>query len=147
MEINTQSNDDIDTLLKQLTPTQEHFLKKYLLEEQLSKELHNFNEPNCCQLLGYPFKSSSNKNNQNDELSSKLPLLSFFFKQFLTTFPFITNNSSKNQQDFWQNTLQPFIESFNTKPISHLEEREEKITKRRQVNKNFYQDYYCFIMP
>ena len=51
MEINTQSNDDIDTLLKQLTPTQEHFLKKYLLEEQLSKELHNFNEPNCCQLL------------------------------------------------------------------------------------------------
>ena len=45
MEINTQSNDDIDTLLKQLTPTQEHFLKKYLLEEQLSKELHNFNEP------------------------------------------------------------------------------------------------------
>ena len=38
MEINTQSNDDIDTLLKQLTPTQEHFLKKYLLEEQLSKD-------------------------------------------------------------------------------------------------------------
>ena len=82
MEINTQSNDDIDTLLKQLTPTQEHFLKKYLLEEQLSKELHNFNEPNCCQLLGYPFKSSSNKNNQNDELSSKLPLLSFFSNNF-----------------------------------------------------------------
>lgn len=144
METNTQSNDDIETLLKQLTPTQEHFLKKYLLEEQLSKELHNFNEPNCCQLLGYPFKSSSNKNNQNDELSSKLPLLSFFFKQFLTTFPFITNNSPKNQQDFWQNTLQPFIESFNTKPISHLEEREEKITKRRQVNKKLLSGLLLF---
>ena len=37
MEINTQSNDDIDTLLKQLTPTQEHFLKKYLLKNNYQK--------------------------------------------------------------------------------------------------------------
>ena len=40
MEINTQSNDDIDTLLKQLTPTQEHFLKKYLLKNNYQKNYY-----------------------------------------------------------------------------------------------------------
>ncbi|CAX41246.1 uncharacterized protein YPR097W orthologue, putative [Candida dubliniensis CD36] len=147
METNIQSNDDIDTFLKQLTPTQEHFLKKYLLEEQLSKELHKFNQPNCCQLLGYPFRSfttTTTTTKDNDELSHELPLLSFFFKQFLSTFPFITNNSNENQQDFWQNTLQPFIESFNTKPISQSEERQENITKRRQVNKKILSGLLLF---
>ncbi|EMG48047.1 hypothetical protein G210_1461 [Candida maltosa Xu316] len=126
------------SIINQLTPTQEHFLKKYLLEEQLANELHAFGEPNCCDLLGYPFKSSHNHD------SNELPLLSFYFKQFLATFPFITNNSEKDQRIFWQETLQPFIESFNTKPISHSEEREENITKRRQVNKKLLSGLLLF---
>ena len=68
------------------------------------------------------------------------------FSSFLSTFPFITNNSIKDQQDFWQGTLQPFIESFNSKPISGSEEREEHVTKRRQVNKRYYRDYCYFII-
>lgn len=130
-----------DNFLLQLSPSEEHFLKKFLLEEQLSKELHSFSKSNCCDLLGYPFDSKIYNSN---ELSHELPMLSYFFRHFLSTFPFITNNSIKDQQDFWQGTLQPFIESFNSKPISGSEEREEHVTKRRQVNKKILSGLLLF---
>ncbi|RLV96601.1 PX domain-containing protein [Spathaspora sp. JA1] len=113
--------------LPPLTSTQEHFLKKYLLEIQLVKELHLLNDANCCQLLGAPFKVATTTKSQP-------PLLSFFFSNFITTFPFITNNPIEDQRKFWQDTLQPFITSFNTKPISESQDRVEHTTKRKQVN-------------
>ncbi|RCK67124.1 hypothetical protein Cantr_02474 [Candida viswanathii] len=138
---NGTASSPTSSFLSHLTASQEHFLKKFLLEEELSKELHAFSNPNCCEILGYPFKSTTYLSTQP---SKDLPLLSFFFRHFLATFPFITNNSPTDQQDFWQHTLQPFIESFNSKPISGSLEREEHVTKRRQVNKKLLSGLLLF---
>ncbi|KAK6202866.1 uncharacterized protein RJT21DRAFT_118937 [Scheffersomyces amazonensis] len=133
-------------VLDQLSPTQEHFLKKYLLENRLTIELHELSKPGCCQLLGPPFKIQSDKegNNNDEDKHQSLPLLSFFFKQFVTEFPFITNNSPKDQLNFWQNTVQPFIEKFNQGNISSSDERRNNITKRKQVNKKFLSGLLLF---
>ncbi|KAI5950250.1 hypothetical protein KGF54_005207 [Candida jiufengensis] len=124
---------DID--IRQLTPTQTHFLKKFLLERQLSIELTKLNDPECCKLLGQPFKS---ENNYKD-----LPLLSFFLQEFIATFPFVTNNSSKEQQYFWQDVLQPFVETFNSKQISGSDER-NNASKRRKTNKKLLSGLLVF---
>ncbi|ODV77322.1 uncharacterized protein CANTADRAFT_27195 [Suhomyces tanzawaensis NRRL Y-17324] len=131
-------NHDED-IIKLLTPTQEHFLKKYILENRLSDELHQLNRPDFCEYLGFPFKSENGK-----DAKDQLPLLSFFFNNFLTTFPFITNNSKEDQLAFWQDTVQPFVESFNQKHISSSEDRQENVTKRRQVNKKFLSGLLLF---
>ncbi|KAI5963236.1 uncharacterized protein KGF55_003028 [Candida pseudojiufengensis] len=129
-------NDDYgDIDLLQFTPTQSHFLKKYLIENQLTKELHRLNDPECCQYLGPPFKSSDNQR--------ELPLLSFFFQEFIATFPFVTNNSSKEQQHFWQDVLQPFVETFNSKDISDSEERKTN-SKRKKSNKKLLSGLLVF---
>lgn len=113
----------------ELSPTQEHFLKKYLLENRLNNELHLLSEPNCCQLFGPPFKTT------DDEIDGKqIPLLKFFFKKFIETFPFIANNPPEDQISFWHDTVQQFLESFNLKDISDSQERQESMTKRKQVN-------------
>ncbi|CAK9441441.1 uncharacterized protein LODBEIA_P53090 [Lodderomyces beijingensis] len=113
--------------LSELTPTQAHFLKKYLLEQQLSKELSVLNEPNCCELLGLPFKCDK------PSASARLPLLRFFFREFVVTFPLITNNEQKEQRRFWQEVVQPFVASFNSKELSGSDERKSS-SKRRKVN-------------
>lgn len=113
--------------IDELSPTQEHFLKKFLLESRLKYELHYLGEPDCLLYLGPPFKSQANQNVQ-------LPLLRFFFHQFVATFPLITNNTPEDQIAFWKETVQPFVESFNQKSISDAEERKELVTKRHQVN-------------
>lgn len=63
----------------------------------------------------------------------KLPLLSFFFQEYVSTFPFITNNTEKQQQQFWQDVFQ-FVENFNSKHFSTSNER-NGLTKRSQANK------------
>lgn len=69
-EIVIEMNNDI---INELNPTQEHFLKKYLLENRLTHELHLLSQPNCCQLFGPPFKYTPD---QMEEY--QFPLLRFF---------------------------------------------------------------------
>lgn len=116
-------------LVPHLTPTQEHFFKKYLLEKQLKHELHYLSQPKCLEHIGSPFKTGSEDSQENP-----LPLVKFFFHNFIETFPFIVNNDRKEQLSFWQDTVQPFVESFNEKNISDSLERKEEITKRGQAN-------------
>lgn len=124
--------------LSELTPTQDHFLKKYLLETQLSHEIHYLSKPNCLEYLGFPFKSSKEEKLGDEKPKSQgeetLPLLKYFFSNFIQSFPFITNNPEKDQLEFWRDTVQPFVESFNTKNVSDSLERKDEITKRKQVN-------------
>lgn len=209
----------VSEVLSRLSPAQEHFLKKYLLENQLSRELHKLSQPDCCLYLGPPFavneskgkerlihvrgsgrRSSkesirskgrdprhSNERHLKDRHSNEflkgiegtdisreasrestvisetsngiantssttpssstgnpLPLLSFFFQKFVATFPFVTNNPAADQRRFWQDTIQPFVQSFNLKNISTSEDRKENITKRRQVNKKFLSGLLLF---
>lgn len=110
-----------------LTPTQVHFLKKFLIEWCLTDELHYLSQPHCLEYLGPPFKHSP-------ELLDQLPLLRYFFRKFIATFPMITNNPEEDQVAFWRDTVQPFVESFNEKYISDAVERKDQVTKRHQVN-------------
>lgn len=118
------------SILENLSPTQEHFLKKFLLESRLTNELHLLSQPDCCQLFGYPFKTTSNRNEEY-----QFPLLKFFFERFVATFPFIAANLAEDQLSFWQDTVQTFLESFNLKSISDAQERQDNTTKRKQINK------------
>ncbi|CCE72451.1 Piso0_000021 [Millerozyma farinosa CBS 7064] len=125
--------------LGSLSPTQEHFLKKYILERRLINELESLNKPDCCELFGPPFKCTQTK-----ESGHSIPLLNFFFHEFVEKFPFITNNSASVQLSFWQNTVQPFVQSFNSKHISDSEERSEVATKRKQVGSKLLSSLLVF---
>lgn len=115
------------SLVEGLSPSEEHFFKKYLLKNRLSQELHQLGNEDCCEKFGAPFKAAAP---QPDEF----PLLKFFFNNFTETFPFIASNSEEEQRSIWQDTVQPFLENFNLKGISESHERKENTTKRRQVN-------------
>lgn len=124
-------------VLGELSPTQEHFFKKYLLEARLAHELHLLSRPDCLELMGPPFRGEKT-------LEADLPMLQFFFHQFVKTFPFITNNLDADQRAFWQDTVQPFVESFNLKGISESVERLDHATKRHQVNKKLLSGLLLF---
>lgn len=117
------------SFIDSLTPTQEHFLKKFLLEDQLSSELHFLSLPGCLQYLGPPFVSPS-----DEKQETKLPLLQNFFSHFVATFPLIANNTPQDQNAFWRDTVEPFVDSFNTKNMSEGVERSDNVTKRHQAN-------------
>lgn len=123
----------VNEFLKDLTPTQEHFLKKFVIQSRLEKELKLLSRPDCLQLFGKPFKSPSS----SASATSDFPLLRFFFDNYIATFPFITNNTEEDQLKFWSETVQPFVESSNAKQLSNSNDRKEKVTKRRQINLKF----------
>lgn len=139
MVITPMNVDSENGGLGSLSPTQEHFLKKYILERRLINELELLNRPDCCELFGLPFKCSQTK-----ELGHSIPLLNFFFHEFVEKFPFITNNSALVQLSFWQNTVQPFVQSFNSKHISDSEERLEVTTKRKQMGSKLLSSLLVF---
>lgn len=124
-------------LIESLSTTQEHFLKKFLLEEQLKNELHYLSKPQCLGYLGPPFSSPA-----SDEV--KLPLLRFFYSEFIRTFPLITSNPEPDQIGFWRDTVQPFVESFNSKHVSEGVERKTEVTKRHQVNRKLLSGLLLF---
>ena len=99
-----------------MDPVESHFLKKFLLEKQLLKEL---------KLMWKDMRAVDDPD--------KLPLLSFFFQQYVSTFPFITGNTEKQQEKFWQDVFQ-FVENFNSQNFSTSYER-NGLTKRSQANK------------
>lgn len=113
---------------RNLTPTQEHFLKKFLIEEQLKSELHEISIPQRLEHLGPPFGVSTTT------IPSAIPLLKHLFQNYLATFPLITSNSKEDQDEFWRDIVQPFVDSFNEKHVSESSERTENMLKRKQVN-------------
>lgn len=115
------------SFLDSLSPLQEHFLKKHILEEQLASEIHQLSKPHSLQYLGPPFAAEIDPN-------TELPLLQFFFGHFVETFPLIANNTKEDREEFWRDVVQPFVDSFNTKNISEGAERSDHVTKRHQVN-------------
>lgn len=120
------------SIVDTLSPTQEHFLKKYLLQHRLFKELDFFYQPGCCKGFGYPFSESKGKEEEIGH--SDYPLFKYFFYTFVETFPLVSKLDRETQDFFWQDVLMPFIESFNSKGISETKERAEDASKRKQVN-------------
>ena len=104
-----------------LTPLRAHYLKKTLVNLQISHELRLITDPvlgaNALGLLGDPFViSDAAKKDALARLSdtarkervSDLPLMRFLFHQFLLPFPFLATAPPT----FWSAKVQPFLSSF-----------------------------------
>lgn len=130
MDVKDNYSSNMATLefIDSFSPTQEHFLRKALLESCIKKELHWLSVPNSVLLLGPPFRLL------NPPKDIDLPILRHFFLNYVRTFPLIASNPEKDQIEFWRDTVHPFVDSFNKKHISDSIERKEQVTKRHQLN-------------
>ena len=109
-----------------LTGKQEHYLKRELIAQQTLWEISELSSPTALQRFGAPFRSDAGEVAPED---SELPLLRYIFVHHMRNFPFL--NQAK-EQEFWQDKLQAFLESFATKHISSSEDRLEQ-TKRAKL--------------
>jgi len=105
-----------------LTPLRAHYLKKTLVNLQISYELNLITDPvlgaNALGLLGDPFvlpESAKREAMQrvsemarNEGRVGDLPFMRFLFHQFLLPFPFLATASPT----FWSQKVQPFLSSF-----------------------------------
>lgn len=91
-----------------LTPIRAHYLKKTLVTLQVGRELHAITTaptvPNLSTLsyLGPPFSAPP-----RDAPPIDLPFLKFIFRQFVLTFPFL----SQTPRNFYSEKLEPFVAS------------------------------------
>jgi hypothetical protein len=109
-----------------LTGKQEHYLKRELISYQTTWEISELSHPTALQRFGAPFRSDAGEVPPED---SELPLLRYIFVHHVRNFPFL--NQAK-EQDFWQDKLQAFLESFANKHISSAQDRLEQ-TKRAKL--------------
>ncbi|KAF2415787.1 PX domain protein [Tothia fuscella] len=111
-----------------LTGKQEHYLKRELIGHQVRDEIGELNSPTALRRFGAPFKGDKGEVVPQD---SELPLLRYLFVHHVRTFPFL---DQAREQEFWQDRVQLFLESFATKQISSSEDRLED-TKRKKLAK------------
>jgi hypothetical protein len=105
-----------------LTPLRAHYLKKTLVNLQISYELNLITDPvlgaNALGLLGEPFVLPEAAKREalqrvsemarNEGRVGDLPFMRFLFHQFLLPFPFLATASPT----FWSQKVQPFLSSF-----------------------------------
>ena len=105
-----------------LTPLRAHYLKKTLVNLQLSHELNMITDPvlgaNALGLLGDPFilpdaakKEAMTRVSEVARAEGRvgdLPFMRFLFHQFLLPFPFLASAPPT----FWSAKVQPFLSSF-----------------------------------
>ncbi|QDS72922.1 hypothetical protein FKW77_008001 [Venturia effusa] len=111
-----------------LTGKQEHYLKRELIAHQVRIEIGELNSPTALRRFGAPFRGDKGEVAPQD---SELPLLRYLFVHHVRTFPFL---DQAREEEFWQNRVQVFLESFASKQISSSEDRLED-TKRRKLAK------------
>ncbi|ODQ63632.1 hypothetical protein NADFUDRAFT_84264 [Nadsonia fulvescens var. elongata DSM 6958] len=147
-----------------ITPIEEHYLKRELLDLQIQQEILRFNNFDALERFGSPFKTKEEK---HEEVQSKdpetkrhqierrnsfsvdpsiderllsdpyyfngfeaeFPIFRFIFTKHVITFPFL---AAIPINPFFQNKLQPVLESFASKQISSTEDRREE-TKRHKI--------------
>ncbi|AOA64230.1 Phosphoinositides binding protein [Komagataella phaffii CBS 7435] len=138
------------------SPTQEHYLKKELLEKELLREIQamspNYGDVTGLRKFGPPFapydpiNAPDSKNlsellqvhYQNVEIyNEEFPLLRFFFTNFLQKFPFLQYYENHNvakkstiQEQLWINKVQQFYEIWKSKRISTSNDR-GSLSKRK----------------
>ncbi|GAB7363758.1 hypothetical protein MBLNU230_g4326t1 [Neophaeotheca triangularis] len=109
-----------------ITGKQEHYLKRELISQQAEWEIAELSSPTALQRFGAPFRSDAGEVPPQD---SELPLLRYIFVHHVRKFPFL--NQAK-EEEFWQDKLQVFLESFAKKHISSSDDRLEE-TKRAKL--------------
>ncbi|ODV97133.1 hypothetical protein PACTADRAFT_48886 [Pachysolen tannophilus NRRL Y-2460] len=137
--------------LVSLTPSQEHYLKKELLNLELNDEFNKlsttYKDNTGLRKFGPPFApydpTSSNANYKEsmkmlelyrDQFNMEFPLLRHFFTNFIMTFPFILQyqqlGDKNSDENFWVNKVQTFYEIWKTKKISNSDDRGQ-LSKRK----------------
>lgn len=103
----------------ELTPLRAHYLKKTLINLEVSRELAALSDPalgaSALGLLGPPFapltvEGRPKTSTINHVTDAELPLLRYMFHQFLLPFPFLATAPPT----FWAAKVQPFLTSFLT---------------------------------
>lgn len=143
----------------ELSPTQEHYLKRELLRFQLNREFSGLNDKYGLRRFGYPFASgdpkakvsskkralkhaisprssssrSSREKFETDDVSdTEFPLLSFVLRELVIPFPLFSKTLAKDEK-FWQTKVQVFFEHFMEVGFSDSYSREES-TKRKRIS-------------
>ncbi|SCU97201.1 LAFA_0G10308g1_1 [Lachancea sp. 'fantastica'] len=134
-----------------LNPTEEHYLKRELLKQELTREIQCLNDPEALRKFGFPFtsgdpnvsrkksrRSKSSPNSSPSETSSETslssteyPLLSHFLQHFVMKLPLFSKEMIE-KEEFWQQKVQVFFEHFMQLNFSSSFDREE-LTKRRKL--------------
>ncbi|SCU89877.1 LAME_0E05974g1_1 [Lachancea meyersii CBS 8951] len=134
----------------ELSPAEEHYLKRELLKQELLREIQCFNDPHALRKFGFPFTSgdpSTDKKKTHHFKSAKpsvseassestvshtdYPLLSHFLQHFVMKVPLFSQEMIQ-KEDFWQQKVQVFYEHFMQLQFSSSFDREE-LTKRRKL--------------
>lgn len=147
----SESNNCPSTERKiQLSPVEEHYLKKSLIKNQIISEFNslspNYNDISGLRRFGPPFVPADPQNFLKNTDSSTLdqiysiseanidifrdqfPLIRFIFDNYIVTFPFIKihlnklGHSLKDQSKFWLK-IQVLFELFKSKKISNSNDR------------------------
>lgn len=105
-----------------------HYLKKLLLTKLIEEEMEFLCDPHALGHFGSPFKQTSDSEPVTAD-STQLPILRFVFHKFVATFPFLANT---DQDSFWQEKVQRFVQTFADKRISSSEDRAES-SKREKL--------------
>lgn len=110
-----------------LSPVQAHYLKKALISQELQHEINLLSTKDSLSTFGTPFKENEDTPTHKGAVVD-LPLLRFFFANYIKTFPFL----KKADEKFWQDKVQVFVNLFVSKHISSSGDRQE-VTKRRRL--------------
>lgn len=115
-------------MIEQLSPIQEHYLKRELVRAQISYEVQHLLDFKSITSLGPPFADSDGTYHDGYH---ELPIMTHIFNAQVQTFPFI---NSVNQKEFWQDKVQTFVQSLAQKDLSSSADRSED-TKRRRIGR------------
>ncbi|KAF9185403.1 hypothetical protein BGZ50_003073 [Haplosporangium sp. Z 11] len=109
-----------------LTPSQEHYLKKYLLGALINSELDQLqkNPYETLPNLGGPFDL------KDEHADSTTPFLRYLFESIVVPFPFLTSSRGA----LWPK-LQQFMDEWAKIEAGNGVEREEMIRRKRLKNK------------
>ncbi|CUS22021.1 LAQU0S04e06370g1_1 [Lachancea quebecensis] len=137
-----------------LTPAEEHYLKRELLKQELAREIEGLDDPKALRKFGYPFSAedprsahskkklirhlrrskaseTESDSDSNEDSGSEFPLLSHFLQHFVMKLPLLAQDLV-NKEDFWQEKVQLFFEHFMEQQFSSSFDREE-LTKRKKL--------------
>lgn len=106
----------------QLNPLRCHYIKKYLIDKEIEKEMEEVSQLNGLSHFGHPFSQPASPS------PVSIPLLKYIFNKFVLTFPFLTSSPPT----FWSDKLQVFVNDFLSRNLSSSIDQDE-LTKRRAL--------------
>ncbi|CAN3486170.1 hypothetical protein DICA0_F30504 [Diutina catenulata] len=115
--VKQRMTDDFAQVLPQLSPDEERFLKRYLVQQRLEHELRLMKTKGFWGLLHKMFRGGVSDGD------ATIPLVHYFFNRFVKSFPFLSLNTDAEQAEFWQE-----MQSFFEKMVGFQVKRSEAVS-------------------